>query len=110
VISGDSARTSAQANSFAIDAIASKVRSETDRAKRVGLYREMGKILNEGYHAITVAAVPALYAYNPKRIACAPGCAPWRLAMAKGAMASGWRARGWPCRRRWWRRWGLICP
>ena len=56
----------------AIDALASKVRSETDRAKRVGLYREMGKILNEGYHAITVAAVPALYAYNPKRIASYP--------------------------------------
>lgn len=56
----------------AVDALAGKVRSETDRAKRVGLYQDMGKIFNEGYHAVTVASVPALYAYNAKRIASFP--------------------------------------
>ena len=55
-----------------VDALASKIRGETDRAKRVDLYRQMGKILNEGYHAVTIASVPALYAYNAKRIASYP--------------------------------------
>lgn len=52
-----------------IDALAGKVRGEADQAKRIGLYREMGKVFAEGYHAVTIASVPALYAYNDKRIA-----------------------------------------
>lgn len=55
-----------------IDALAGKIRSETDRAARVNLYRQMGKILNEEHRAVTIASVPALYAYNAKRISSYP--------------------------------------
>lgn len=53
----------------AIDALASRVRSEVDDKKRVELYREMAKVYTEGHHAVPIASVPALYAYNDKRIA-----------------------------------------
>lgn len=52
-----------------IDALASKVRGEVDDKKRLELYREMSKVFAENHYAVPIASVPALYAYNAKRIA-----------------------------------------
>ncbi len=52
-----------------IDALAGKVRGEADAKKRVDLYRQMAKVFAENHYAVPIASVPALYAYNDKRIA-----------------------------------------
>jgi peptide/nickel transport system substrate-binding protein len=52
-----------------VDAIAGKVRAEVDDKKRVDLYRQMAKVFVDNHYAVPIASVPALYAYNDKRIA-----------------------------------------
>jgi peptide/nickel transport system substrate-binding protein len=49
-----------------IDALSIKIRAEVDRAKRVEDYRALARMLFDGYYGVPIAAVPALYAYNPK--------------------------------------------
>lgn len=53
----------------AIDALAGKIRGELDDKKRLDIYRQMAKLFTEQNYAVPIASVPALYAYNDKRIA-----------------------------------------
>ena len=55
-----------------IDALAMKIRADLDRAKRVQDYRELAQMIYSQYYTVPVAAVPTIYAYNPKAIAAWP--------------------------------------
>ena len=48
------------------DALYDRILAEPDRAKRARLYRDLAQMMYDGYYAVPIAAVPALYAYNPK--------------------------------------------
>jgi ABC-type transport system substrate-binding protein len=45
---------------------------DPDRAKRVQLYRELGQTIQDGHYVVSIAAVPALYAYNKGALASWP--------------------------------------
>jgi len=55
-----------------IDRLSLTVRKESNDDKRLGLYHELARVFHAQYLAVPIAAVPALYAYNPKRIAAWP--------------------------------------
>ncbi len=52
-----------------LDKLFAAVIAESDRAKRVQLYRQLWQRLYGEYYAVPIAAVPALYAYDPKVVA-----------------------------------------
>ena len=55
-----------------VDALAVKIRADLDHAKRVQDYRELAQTFVSQSYAVPIAAVPTLYAYNPKVIASWP--------------------------------------
>jgi ABC-type transport system substrate-binding protein len=55
-----------------IDALATKIRADLDHGKRVQDYRELAQTIYNQYHAVPIASVPTLYAYNPKTISAWP--------------------------------------
>ena len=55
-----------------VDALAAKARTSVDAKDRAAAYREMARVYHAGHHAIPIAVVPQLYAYNPKKIAAWP--------------------------------------
>jgi hypothetical protein len=56
----------------AVDKLVLGIRAEPDEARRVALYHDLARLHHGGHHAVIIAAVPALYAYNAKRIASWP--------------------------------------
>ena len=56
----------------ALDALAAKARTAVDPKLRGEAYREMARLFHAGHHAVPIAVVPQLYAYNPKKIAAWP--------------------------------------
>lgn len=60
------------AESLAIDKLVLGIRGQVDDTKRIALYHDLARAHHHGWHAVTIAAVPALYAYNAKRIAAWP--------------------------------------
>jgi peptide/nickel transport system substrate-binding protein len=60
------ARYNSVAETPEIDALSVKIRSEIDRAKRIEDYHALAQTLVDGYYGVPIAAVPALYAYDPK--------------------------------------------
>ena len=62
------ARYNSVIESPVIDDLATKIRSNMDREKRVEDYRAMARTFHDGYYAVPIASVPSLYAYNPKVI------------------------------------------
>lgn len=62
--------TNARYNSVAekkeIDDLAFAIRNEVDRDSRVRKYRALAQIFYENHYAVPIAAVPSLYAYDPK--------------------------------------------
>jgi ABC-type transport system substrate-binding protein len=61
-----SARYNSVIENAQVDALSTKIRSEVDRAQRIEDYRALAQTLHDGYYAVPIAAVPALYAYNAK--------------------------------------------
>ncbi len=55
-----------------IDELSLAVRKEPDAGRRYALYRELAQLFSDNAYAVPIAAVPAIYAYNPKRIASWP--------------------------------------
>lgn len=60
------ARYNSVAEKPEIDALAVAIRGEADAGKRREKYRELAKLFHDNYWGVPVAAVPSLYAYDPK--------------------------------------------
>ena len=60
------ARYNSVAEKPEIDALAIAIRGEADAGKRRDKYRELARLFHDNYWGVPVAAVPSLYAYDPK--------------------------------------------
>ena len=56
----------------ALDALGAKVRNSVDPGPRAEAYRDMARLFHANHHAVPIAVVPQLYAYDPKKIAAWP--------------------------------------
>ena len=60
------ARYNSAVESPRIDALAMKIRGDIDPGERIRDYQAMARAFHEEVNAVPIAAVPSLYAYNPK--------------------------------------------
>lgn len=60
------ARYNSAAETPTIDDLAARIRGATDRAARIQVYQALAREFYDRYHAVPIASVPSLYAYNPK--------------------------------------------